>query len=66
MSKAFFVNQRTGKKYEIVSFDQEAGTVTLKGEMAVFTEDFDKAKFKAMGYTLERIKSEEPEDAEQS
>lgn len=64
MTKNFFVNQRTGKRYEIVSFDQEAGTVTMRGEMAEFTEDFDKEKFKAMGYTLERVKSKEPEDAE--
>lgn len=60
----YFVNKRTGKKYEIVSFDQEAGTVTLKGEQAQFTEDFDKEKFKTMGYTLERVESKEPEDAE--
>lgn len=66
MTKNYFVNQRTGKRYEIVSFNGDEGTVTLRGEMAEFTEDFDKEKFKSMGYTLERIKSEEPEDAEQS
>lgn len=64
MPKLFFVNKETGRRYEIVKLDKEAGEVTLRGEMAVFTESYDKDKFKELGYTLERVEDTEDEDAE--
>ncbi len=56
----FFKNTRTGKRYEIVRLDKDAGTVTLKGQHAEFTEKYDKEKFQQMGYTLE--KEEAPQE----
>jgi len=50
----YFENEKTGKRYDVVSFNKEEGTVTLKGQHAEFTEKFDKAKFQQMGYTLKQ------------
>lgn len=50
----YFRNQHTGKRYRIISLDKENGTIILRGEHAEFTEKYDKARFKAMGYVLER------------
>ena len=53
----FFQNRETGGKFEIISIDPKAGTVTLRGEMASFVEQFDKAigpakTFDRYGYEL--------------
>jgi glutamine amidotransferase-like uncharacterized protein len=55
--KLYFVNERSGKRYDIVHFDKDAGEVRLKGPHAEFTEKFDKDRFLKMGYVL---KQEEP------
>lgn len=55
--KLYFRNTKTGKRYEIVRLDKEAGEVVLKGEYAEFTEKYDKERFKRMGYEL--VKSED-------
>jgi hypothetical protein len=57
--KMYFVNKSTGRRYEIVSFDKEAGTVTLKGETATFTEPYDKARIMKNGYKLEKVEDED-------
>lgn len=57
--KLYFRNVKTGKRYAVVRIDKTANTVTLKGEMAEFTEPYDKERFKRMGYVLEK----ETEDA---
>jgi glutamine amidotransferase-like uncharacterized protein len=49
---AYFLHEKTGKRYDIVSFNKETGEVRLKGQHAEFTEKFDKARFQEMGYTL--------------
>lgn len=59
MVKLYFRNEQTGKRYQIVRMDKEAGEVVLQGEHAEFTEKYDKEKFKKLGYTLEK----EVEDA---
>lgn len=47
----YFEHTGTGRKYKVVSIDQIAGTITLVGDHGrPFTEKFDKARFKAMGY----------------
>lgn len=50
--KAYLVHVDTGTKYEIVALDKAAGTITLKGKLAEFTEPYDKARLKKLGYTL--------------
>ena len=50
----FFKNVKTGKRYEVLGFNQDAGEVTLKGEHATFTEKYSKERFKAMGYVPEK------------
>jgi hypothetical protein len=54
MAKVYFRNTRTGKRFEVVRIDKAAGQIVLKGEYAEFTEPYDKARFKEMGYELER------------
>lgn len=54
-----FINEKTGKTYKVVKFDQEAGKVTLVGEHGVeFTEDYDKDLFQRLGYKLQQVTAE--------
>lgn len=49
----YLENTATKRRYKIVSFDKEAGTVTLIGPHNLpFTEKFDKERIQQMGYTL--------------
>lgn len=57
--KLFLRSTVTGKRFEVVSRDKEAGTVILKGELAEFEEKFDPAIFKAQGYVLEKEDEED-------
>lgn len=55
MAELFFENVHTGKRYKIVSFDKDAGTVTLIGPHNMpFTEKYTKERFEQMGYTLKQ------------
>lgn len=62
MTKAYLEHEKTGKRFEVLGLNREAGTVKLKGEFATFEEPFDKERLKKMGYSL--VKGE-PTDAEQ-
>lgn len=57
--KMYFVNKSTGRRYEIVGFDGAAGTVTLRGETATFTEPYDKARILKNGYKLEKVEDDD-------
>jgi hypothetical protein len=47
----FFENIHTKKRYKIVKFDRETGTVELVGPHNVpFTEKYSKERFEEMGY----------------
>ena len=63
MTKIYFVNERSGKRYEILGVNNDAGEITLKGAHSTFTEKYDKARFKSLGYVL---KKEEVDHAVQS
>lgn len=52
MAEVYFENEKTGKKYLVLKFDREAGTVRLKGPQGEFDEKYDKEHFKKLGYTL--------------
>lgn len=53
MADLFFENIHTKRRYKVLSFDREAGTVTLIGPHGVpFTEQFTKERFVEMGYEL--------------
>lgn len=54
MTKMFFTNEKTGRRYEIVRFDKESGEVVLKGELAEFAEPYDKERFQKLGYVLQK------------
>lgn len=60
-TKYYLVSSRTGKKFQIIERDKEAGTVKLKGDIAEWDEPFDMEKFKSQGYKLVK---EEEDDAE--
>ena len=57
----YFMNKHTGKKYKLISLDKETNVLTLQGEVATFTVEYDKTWLQNAGYTLVR----EPTDAEQ-
>ena len=58
----YFKHTKTGKRFRIVSLDQRTGKIVLEGENSRFVDQYDKERFKAMGYKLER---EITEDGEQ-
>jgi hypothetical protein len=51
-----FVNQKSGKRYKVVTIDQDAGKVTLVGEAGIpFTEPYSKERFVELGYKLQQL-----------
>lgn len=56
-----FVSKASGKKYRVLAIDKttEPPTLTLQGEVAQFTQAFDRELFKRCGYDL--VKEEAPE-----
>lgn len=62
MTKVFFKNEKTGKKYEVVKLDKEKSEVTLRGEYAEFVEPYDKERFQKLGYVL--VKEEQADAVE--
>ncbi len=51
-----FINEKTGKTYRVVRFDQEKGEVVLIGEHNIeFTEKYDKEMFQRLGYQLKQV-----------
>lgn len=51
----YLLNEKTGKRYDVVKFDPEAQTITCKGPIGgQFTEPFDRAKLLRMGYELKQ------------
>lgn len=55
MAELYFENEKTKKRYTVIRFDRNAGTVTLRGEHGVdFTEPYDKERFQQMGYQLKQ------------
>jgi hypothetical protein len=54
MTTVYLRHAKTGKRYKVVALDKTAGTITLKGENAEFTEPYDPPRFKKLGYTLEK------------
>jgi len=52
MTTMFFVNTQTQRRFQIMDVDPTAGKITLRGETAEFTTDYNKEEFKRMGYKL--------------
>lgn len=48
--KLFFLNTRTGKKFEVIARDTTRNTITLRGTFGDFTEEYSKERFKELGY----------------
>ena len=57
--KLFLKNTQTGKRYEIVHLDSDAGKITLRGETAEFVEDYSKERMKRLGYVLEKLEDDD-------
>jgi ribosomal protein L15E len=62
--KPFFVNDETGRKFEVIKLDKEKGEITLKGEYANFVEPYDKDRFLRLGYKMVKVDvpDQQPED----
>ena len=56
----FFVNEKTGRKFKVLEFDQANGKIKLQGDLGTFTEAYDKAQWKALGYKLVNEPDAEP------
>lgn len=54
MTKVYLRNLQTDRRYEVISLDKDKKVVTLKGEHAQFEEPYDPARFKRLGYVLEK------------
>lgn len=54
MTKIYFRNTKTDKRYEVIKIDKTKGEITLKGEFAQFVEQYDKERFAHLGYVLEK------------
>lgn len=54
MTKLYFRNTKTNKRYEVIKMDKDKGEIVLKGEYATFTEPYDKQRFIDNGYVLEQ------------
>lgn len=54
MAKVYFRHAKTGKRFEVVRFDNKTNVMTLRGEHAEFEQPYDKEQFKRLGYTLEK------------
>jgi hypothetical protein len=61
-----FVSQSSGKKYRVLGLDksQDPPLLTLQGEVAKFTQPFDKELFKRCGYELVKEEVPDKEDAD--
>jgi hypothetical protein len=52
--KMFLVNEKTGKKYQIVAVDPKTNEMTIRGEYHEWTEPLNKERFKKLGYSLKQ------------
>jgi hypothetical protein len=52
--RMFLEHSQTERRYEIVAVSDDKSKITLKGEHGTFEEDYDKDKFKRLGYKLVR------------
>jgi hypothetical protein len=58
MTTLYLVHAATKRRYEVVQVDKETKKIRLKGEHAEFDEVYDPPKFKALGYTIEKVEAE--------
>lgn len=60
-AKLFFENKESKKRYEVVRMDKSTDppTLTLKSDVSVFTEPYDKEKFAGLGYHLVKVEDDE-------
>jgi len=52
MAKLYLINDKTGRRYDVISYDKESNELTLKGEHFEFKEKYDKANFQKWGYRM--------------
>lgn len=62
MKAVFLVNDKTGKRFRVVSRDKEKNTVTIRGENNSFVEAWSPERFKELGYRL--VQEELPDQSE--
>lgn len=58
-TKRVLRHAESGREYEVVGVDEARGVVTLRGELAEFTEPLDWERFKAMGYKRKTVEVED-------
>lgn len=63
MQALFLENKTTKRKFRVIKFDKEEGRIYLKGDYGEFDDEYDKERFKKMGY--EMVQGEVNDDAQQ-
>lgn len=62
----YFVNEKTGREFQVLDFDTATKKIKLKGDLGEFTEEYNKARWKELGYTLVNRPDPETEEAEEA
>ncbi len=50
--QVFFENAKTKARYKVLKIDEATKVITLEGPYGPFSEDYDKERFKKLGYRL--------------
>lgn len=54
MTELVFVNEKSGRRYRVIKFNKEAGTVTMVGPHGLEIEErYSREKFENLGYKLQ-------------
>lgn len=59
MPTLFLRHKVTKKRYRIVTMDKAKNEITLQGELATFTQPYDKEELQRLGYVLEKDEDED-------
>ena len=54
MSNLFLRHKVTKKRYRIIGMDKAKNEITLQGELATFTQPYDKDELQRLGYVMEK------------
>lgn len=57
----YLYHRSTARIYEVIGQDATAGTITLKNDMATFTDTYDETRLATQGYM--KVKGDDEDDA---
>lgn len=60
----YFEHAATKKRYQLVSRDTAAGTITLQGKHGQFVETYSKERMQELGYRMLQVDEPDAEEAD--